>query len=437
MKNENQFASIVEEILKALEEKDVTKEEIENELHTYVDSYHVDPWIAKRSIVKKYGGDASMLGGEWTKIQNLSPGRSVNLLARVVTSNSRELEGDNGPRQMIYGILGDETGTVPFTLWEGGFPYEKGDVLRIKNAYTREWQGQVQISMGDRSFLEKTEDEDIPMVFNRDPVEATIGDIKDGMRNVTTKFRVMEVEAREVEVNENLKTVYSGIAGDETGMVRFSSWHDFGLIEGQVYRVEGAYVRSWRGAPQLTFDENATCEKMPDEEVSPVEDIQEQDIMSLSELIGHGGAVGIRIRGILIDIKRGSGLILRCPECNRATNKGLCMVHGKVKGNHDLRIKGVLDDGTGAVTVIIGKELTEKLSGRTMEQYIEDAKEAMTNEVTRDHLIGELLARPLEVRGNSAKDEFGVMVIAEDAKTPAVDLVREARDLLQSIEGGA
>ena len=437
MKNENGFAPVVEEIARVLEGKEVTREEIEAELKTYVESYHVDPWIAKRSIVKKYGGDVTLLGGgELVKLNDLVPGRGVNFIARVVSANERELGDDNGGKRMIYGIFGDETATVPFTLWEGEFPYEKGDVVKVRNGYTREWQGRIQISMGERSIIERGGEDDVPRVFTREAVEAKIGDLKDGMRNISTVFRVMEIETREVTVGDSTKTVYSGIAGDDTGMVRLSAWHDFGLVEGGVYKLQGAYVRAWRGSPQLTFDENSTCEKLADDALSPPQDIKNGRTMSLSELIEHGGAVGVRARGILIDIKKGSGLVSRCPECNRVTNKNMCMIHGKVQGNHDLRIKGILDDGTGAVTVILGKDLTEKLSGRTMEDYMQDAKEGMSNEVVRDHLIGTLLARPIEVFGNSAKDDFGVMLIAEDASLPALDLVREAREMLQAAEGG-
>ena len=153
MENENEYAPIIEEIARVLEDKEVTKEEIENELHVYVDEYHVDPWVAKRSIVKKYGGDASLLGGaEWTKIKAMTPMNSVNFVARVVTANPKEIEGDKGTKKIVYGILGDDTGTVPFTLWEGAFPYEKGDIIRIKNAYVKEWQGQNQVNMGARTL---------------------------------------------------------------------------------------------------------------------------------------------------------------------------------------------------------------------------------------------------------------------------------------------
>ncbi|MDG6221294.1 MAG: hypothetical protein QCI38_07605, partial [Candidatus Thermoplasmatota archaeon] len=292
------------------------------------------------------------------------------------------------------------------------------------------------INMGARTILEKGDDDALPRTFSRTPVEAKIGELKSGMRNVTATFRVLEVDAREVEVGEGLKTVYSGLAGDETGMSHFSAWHDFGLVEGGVYKVSGAYVSAWRGTPRLTFDEKGECEKLDSDALPPIEDIQDAKRLPIHQLIENGGAIGIKVRGVLIDLKKGSGLVTRCPECNRVTQKGMCMVHGKVKGKHDLRIKGVLDDGTGAITVILNKDLTEKLSERKMEEFISEAQEAMTNEVVREYLINKLLARPLEVRGNATKDDFGMMIIAEDAQPPMVDMVKQARSMLQAVEGG-
>jgi len=430
----------VEELKKALETADVEMDEtsLENELRTYVEQYRVPLDVAKVSIVKKYGGDERLLGGsEWTKISSLAPGlMSVNLVARVVTANTREIEGIDGPKTIVYGILGDDTGTVPFTLWEGSFPYEKGDVLKIRNAYTKDWQGQVQVNMGRRTSITRADEDLIPPVFGRQPVEAKIGELREGMRNVTATFRVIEVEEREVEVQGATKTVISGICGDETGMARFSAWGDFDIVRDGVYRVTGAYVNSWRGVPRLTFDDRGTIERLDDDALPPAEEIKNLRPVSLENLIKNGGAIGVLVRGFLIDIKPGSGLIKRCPECNRVIQKGMCMVHGKVDGKPDLRIKGVIDDGTGAVTVVLNREITEKLAGKTLQEYMAEAQEAMTPEVVRDDLLNKLLARPIEVRGNATKDEYGVMIIGEDARLYSLDVEKEARELMQEIEGG-
>ncbi|MCD6461523.1 MAG: hypothetical protein J7L61_02145 [Thermoplasmata archaeon] len=440
MENGNEYAPHVEEIARVLEGViDIGKDELENELRTYVEHYKVPLYVAKRSIVKKYGGNERLLGGmEWTKLNSLMPNTpSVNFVARVVTANPKEINGPDGPKRIVYGILGDDTATVPFTLWEGSFPYEKGDVIRVRNAYTKEWQGQVQVNMGARTVISPEEPDALPPGFTREVVEAKASELRPGMRNVSTTLRIVDMEKREVEVSGEKKVLFTGLAGDDTGLVRFTSWHDFGLKRDGIYRITGAYVNSWRGVPRLTFDEKCSCDPVEDDSFPSSEEIRGGRLIGLGELVEMGGAVGVTIRGVVIDIKPGSGLISRCPECRRVIQKGTCMVHGKVKGVNDLRIKAILDDGTGAVTTIINRELTERLTGKTMREYEEEARDAMTPEVVRDDIVEKLLARKLEVRGNATSDDFGVMLIAEDARPAAVDVESEARALLQEIEGGA
>jgi len=57
-----------------------------------------------------------------------------------------------------------------------------------------------------------------------------------------------------------------------------------------------------------------------------------------------------------VDVQSGSGLIKRCPECNRALVKGACGEHGKVEGVYDLRIKAVLDDGEKVQDILMNRK---------------------------------------------------------------------------------
>ena len=59
---------------------------------------------------------------------------------------------------------------------------------------------------------------------------------------------------------------------------------------------------------------------------------------------------------------------MRCPECNRALQENECSVHGNVDGVEDLRIKLIVDDGTGVVSGIFDKSLTEKILGKTYDE---------------------------------------------------------------------
>ena len=156
--------------------------------------------------------------------------------------------------------------------------------------------------------------------------------------------------------------MFSGVLGDETGKAQFTAWHDFKLKEGAVVKVSGGYVKVWKGIPQFTFDEKATVEKL-DASTIPKKDVITQKI-PIAELVERNGALDVEVEGTVIEIRKGSGLVQRCPQCNRVLQGGTCAVHGAVQGKADVRMKLVIDDGTGSVSAILGRELTEKLLGK-------------------------------------------------------------------------
>ncbi len=416
----------------------MSEEVVERELENYLTVYRVSLETAKRSIVKKYGGSPARLTlGVMKSIKDLSPNEpSVNLLCKVISLNSRELEREGNSKEIYYGILADDTGTVPFTVWETrGLNIQQGDIIRLQNAYTKEFRGQVQVNVGNRATVTREEGSllQVSSVERAPPTPRKLGELQEGMGNLSITARVLSVEAREVEVKGEAKTVFSGLLADETGKVQFSAWHDFGLKEGEILRVEGGYVSSWRGLPQFSFDERAHLERVKGTALPPLEELDRSRRLWIEELLQRGGGLDVAVRGIVVEIKDGSGLIHRCPQCNRVVRKGTCRVHGEVQGGPDLRTKAVIDDGSGALTAILNRELTEELLGKGLEQCIAEAKEAMDQEVIKDALADLLIAQPVEARGNVTSDDYGLMMIARLAKILQVDVQREARALLEEL----
>ncbi len=72
--------------------------------------------------------------------------------------------------------------------------------------------------------------------------------------------------------------------------------------------------------------------------------------------------------GKITQIYDGSGLIQRCPKCNRWIIDDFCIVHSDVKGIWDLRIKARFDNGKVRCTLIFKKDATEKSVGITLEE---------------------------------------------------------------------
>ncbi|HID71166.1 MAG TPA: hypothetical protein EYP29_00280 [Thermoplasmata archaeon] len=135
-----------------------------------------------------------------------------------------------------------------------------------------------------------------------------------------------------------------------------------------------------------------------------------------------------------MDIKKNSGLILRCPQCNKVIQKGGCSHHDDVDGIPDLRIKGVFDDGESAISVVINRELTEKLLGMSLEECEELARKKMDNSIIQQKLEEKLLTRTLTLYGNVIKDDYGLTLIAKDVSTEEIDIISKAEELLRSLE---
>lgn len=426
----------IDDILNVLDddsEKKVSRKNLETELKKFLE-YGVPVDQAKQTLIKKFSGDttftSSPSSSKRTLITDLQPNAySVNLLCRVITINPKEITVKGENKKIFYGIIGDESGTIPFTAWNE-LDVEKGDTIKVSNAYTREWQGTVQLNFGDRVSIEKTDEDKLPDSAFK-PKEFKIKDLRSGLVAIEVVAQVLELDKRETEVDGTKKKVFSGVIGDETGKAQFTSWHDFKLKKGDVIKISGGYIKSWKGIPQLTFDEKATVEKLDKSKLSG--EIQTQKI-PLHMLVERHGALDIEAEGNVMEIRSGSGLIMRCPECDRVLWNDECKIHGKVEGKSDIRIKLVVDDGTGAVSAIIGRELTEKLLGKTLEECEKLVEDSKDENALVDEMNKLLFTHKINVQGNALGDNFGTTIIAKEAKLVDVDIDREVKKISQYLE---
>lgn len=432
--NEKELASHAEDIKRALKDK-LSEEQIEEELETYIDVYGVSLGTAKRSIIKKHDGDPGDLQENTRKkIEEIQGGESsLDLKGRIVSINEKEIEVEDEKKTINYGILGDETGTIPFTAWEQ-FPFEveKGDAIDIQNSYANTWNEKPQVNLGSRTSLDKIDGDEIPD-FKTEMQPCELKDIREGMRNLSITGRITSLEDKTVQTDDGEKDLKSGVLADKTGKVQFSAWHDFDFSEDDVIKVEGGYVRSWRGIPQFSFDDSAAVEVLDDDELPLAEELEEKTVLTISEIAKKGGAVDAVIDAVMIDIKSGSGLIFRCPECGRVIQKGACRVHGNVDGEADLRVKGILDDGTGALTVIMNRELTEEILDYDLEKAMDLAKDNMNQDVIKEEIEEKLIAQPVRAKGNITSDDYGLMLVASDISKKTVDVEEEAREMLDEV----
>ena len=139
-------------------------------------------------------------------------------------------------------------------------------------------------------------------------------------------------------------------------------------------------------------------------------------------LVIIGGMVDAAVDGIILDVRQGSGLVFRCPECNRVLQKNECRVHGEVEGNPDLRTKAVLDDGSGAMTVILNRVISERLLGKSLDKCMKEAKKAMDHSIIHDQLFDKLVAQPVTITSRAAKTPAASRNFAMNADSDRTDL---------------
>ncbi len=439
--NREELTPHVEELKRVLGDK-ISEEELLKELDAYLNVYHVDIMSAKRGILRKHGdvdldtGSFVTGGAVVKKIGELTGSEmNVDILAKVVFAEKKNVQIKNSARTIISGILGDETGTASFTVWNGeDIELEKGAVYMFKNCYTKLWNDKVQISTGNRSTIsrENVEISTPERQISYSSSVAKVADLKEGIGNVTITVKIVSVECRNIMVKGEPRVVFSGIAADTTGKVQFSAWKDFELQEGETVCIKNAYIRAWKGIPQLNFGDRSEVSRVDDTigDIASAVDSRR----TVGEIVRNGGGIDITVSGTVVDVRVGSGLIKRCPVCNRSILGTECMSHGTVEPVQDIRLKVVIDDGTGALSAIIGRELTEKLTGMTLKMAVDLSKARGETEAVTRAMADRVLMRRVTVTGNVMSDDYGPMMIVSSADDDKIDVPARAAELLKKVE---
>lgn len=397
---EAEFAPHIEEIKRALD-NEIDDHRIERDLKKLLE-YRVPLNEAKRSLIKKYGGTEK---STVRKLKDIEIGeRNVEITGQILEINKKTINVKQTEKTIFSGIVCDETTARSFTAWED-FGLNAGDVVRVSQAYVRNWQERPEINFGSRSKITKLT---TAIQINHESAQKRLSELKDGEINIHTVFTVLNIEPREINTKDGSKKILTGIAADDETKLPFTSWVMLPeLVAGNTIEVKNAYARSFRGIPALNINENSTVTKL-DKEIQ----YKEIEKVMIGDILMREGAFDILIEGNILSIRPGSGLITRCPECSRVIQKSICRVHGKVNEKMDLRIKAVIDDGTGALTLVLDAELTQKICGFTIEEAQQIAKAAMSQKAVEEEIKGKLLGKMLTARGNMSKGEFGTTLVA-------------------------
>ncbi|WP_435358519.1 Single-stranded DNA binding protein [Haloarchaeobius sp. DFWS5] len=409
----------------------VDKQEVKSDLENLL-SYSVPMDEAVQSLRRKYGDDSGGGGGSAPsekRIGDITPDDgNVSVTGRVLSVGKRSIQTQGEEKVIFEGELADESGKISYTAWTD-FGLSAGDTIQAGNAGVREWDGNAELNLGESTSLSFLEDDlDVPYDVGGD---ATLRELRSGDRGVTVEVSVEEVERRTIDGRNGETDILSGVFGDESGRLPFTCWEVSEAIEaGKPVRIENAYVREYRGVPEVNVSEFTTVTEL-DHDVSVGEAATE---MAIDDAISSGGIYDVALVGNVIAVRDGSGLIERCPECNRVVQNGQCRAHGDVDGEDDLRVKAILDDGSATATVVLDRDLTEKVYDGTLEDAKDEARDAMDKEVVADSIRERIVGFEYRVRGHFSVDDYGANLDATAFDRSEDDPADRASALLSEVE---
>ncbi|MFC7154698.1 Single-stranded DNA binding protein [Halomarina halobia] len=402
-------------------------EEVKADLQNLLE-YDVPIDEAVQSLRRKYGGGGGGAAPAARSIGDVTTeDASVTVTARVLTVGKRTIRYQGDDYTIFEGELADESGRISYTAWTD-FGLEPGATITAGNAGVREWEGEPELNLGESTDV-TFEDETLSVPYEIGG-DASLADLDPGDRGVNVEAVVLEVESRTIDGRDGPTDILSGVLADETARLPFTDWNPHpDVAEGASLRLENCYVREFRGVPSVNLSEFTTV--TPLDRAVEVSDAAPR--RAVGEAVAEGGAFDVELVGNLLDVRDGSGLIQRCPECNRVIQNGQCRSHGEVDGVDDLRVKAILDDGTGTVTAVLDRDLTEEVYGGTLADALEHARDAMDKEVVADDIAERVVGKEYRVRGVLSVDEYGANLDASEFDLVEEDPGERARALLTEV----
>lgn len=353
------FSETAERISRKYSQKgtEIDPQKIESKLRRLVNEFGVPPSEAERSVnnefAKEFNLPAMATGAsgksgttaELKKIAEVVPGDWVTIEGKIVA-----LSTPTSPAIAQSGIIADESGGIRFVAWakSGAPPMTKGSYYRIESAVIDEFKGIASLKIHSGTTVKECENDGVLI-----PSTIPIIKLHPGVGSIRAKV-IQEWES------SHERMLQSGLLGDETDTIKFVIWKETGkekLAVDSVYTIFYALVDEFNARLSLNLN---TAEIMSED----------------GDLVVSGGSISVR--GAVVHIAPGSGIIKRCPVegCNRALSRqNYCPLHEiQPKYIYDLRIKGWLDDGIKTHNILIQRGVVESLTGITLEAAKEIAE---------------------------------------------------------------
>jgi len=188
------------------------------------------------------------------KINDIEAGiKNLIVQGKIVYIDHDTYRNKNGEQKRSYGIIGDDTDTIGFNSWIPLESYKKGDKILIKNAYTEEYKGKVEIKVPRKAKVEKYNEEKIKSTNkSSEGITKKIEDIEPSDTKVCVKGKIVSLKHDTYE-NENSKHRFcEGKIKDKTGIIDFTTWFPLDSYnEGDGIIIKNGYPKEFNGKMEI------------------------------------------------------------------------------------------------------------------------------------------------------------------------------------------
>lgn len=344
---------------------------------------------------------------------------SVDLICRVSAyypaTEFKRSDGSDGIRASF--IAEDETGSIRVVLWGDAAktPLERGDFVKIENAYTKEgMNGELEVQVGNRSRITKT-DERLELEPLPEIKELKISEITPNISGFSCAGRVLRTYPPRTYSNGTLASL---ILGDSSGTIRVVLWNEKSEIvnelkRGDAIKIKNAYSKTnLNNEPEIHIGRYGEIALNQDLDIAPLKEIEKSLIKEKNIIDLENNDKYVRIKGRIVDIDEGRRLIyMTCSNCNkRVQNLGATWFcescNEDVEPSPNLVISLTLEDETGSIRAVSFKENAERILGIDIEEAMNIIGETQDEFAPLRQLRNDLMDKEISLMGRVRYSDF-------------------------------
>ena len=322
--------------------------------------------------------------------------KNETMVVKIISLREKETKTEKGEGVYHYGMLGDGSGTLPYTAWSIPATIRAGDVVELKNFTVKKYNDALRVYIDSKTEVVLRPDDklDVKHVYRDYKIKEL--NLKDAFVSVTGILK--DPIEKTYEKDGQTKTVVHSTFEDDTGSIRISLF-DRKLAPGRYYKIDGAKLSEYKGRYRLTAGDKTQIAEVGSFRIP---DIKIYDINELARPVDS-----INITGTVVFLGEKGGLISRCNECRKTIDDIRCPDHPEAKIFLDLYAYFTLEDGTGDIQCNVGRAgMLELLNLKEEDLNIEKPKVSRADVSKR--LAEKILSVPILLDGDAVMGTNGL-----------------------------